>query len=130
MLMLFFNLAAFLLLAIATALQLNDPDPWFWAGFYFICSLIPLLAVFKIYSRALYWICFLFCITAITLTVGGGVEYLRHIHEESLLQGMSPDKPYIEETRELLGTLIALAIITVYPLRNRKKTDETANERE
>ena len=115
-----FDLVAFLLLAIAMVLQFNDPDPWFWVSLYFICSLIPLLAVFRIYNRILYWLGAAFCIAAIGLTVDGGIEYLRHIQQESLLQGMSADKPYIEEARELIGTLIALAIISVYPFRNRK----------
>lgn len=116
-----FDLAAFLLMAIAMVLQFNDPDPWFWASFYFICSLIPLLAVFKIYSKVLYWLGVAFCLAAIVLTADGGLEYLRHT-EESLMQGMSMDKPYIEETRELLGTLIALAIISVYPFRKFKNS--------
>jgi hypothetical protein len=116
-----FDLVAFLLLAVSAALQYNDPDPWFWASFYFACSLVPLLTIFKIYSRILYWLGVAFCITAIGMSVDGGVEYLRHMSEESLLRGMSPDKPYIEETRELLGSLIALAIISVYPFRNRKR---------
>lgn len=120
MLMLF-DLAAFLLLAVAMAFQINDPDPWFWASFYFVCTLIPLLAIFKIFNRVLYWLGIVFCITAIGLTADGGVEYLRHIQEESLLQGMSPGKPYIEEARELLGALIALAIISVYPFRKLAK---------
>lgn len=120
MLMLVFNLVAFLLLAIATVLQLNDPDPGFWASFYFVCSLIPLLAIFKVYNRILYWLGVVFCITAIVLTIDGGIEYLRHFREESLLQGMSLDKPYIEEARELLGALIALGIISVYPFRKLK----------
>lgn len=115
-----FDLVAFLLLAIAMVLQFNDSDPWFWISFYFVCSLIPLLAVFKIYNRVLYWLGAAFCVAAIALSANGGMEYLRHIQEESLLRGMSPDKPYIEETRELLGALIALAIISVYPFRNRK----------
>lgn len=120
MLMLF-DIAAFLLLAVAMALQINDPDPWFWVSFYFICSLLPLLAIFKIYNRVLYWLGVALCIVAAALTVDGAIEYLRHIREESLLKGMSADKPYIEEAREFLGTLIALAIISVYPFRNLKK---------
>lgn len=121
MLMLF-DLAAFLLLTTAAALQFNDPDPWFWVSFYFVCALVPLLAFFKIYSRVLFWLGVAFSVTAIGLTVDGGIDYLRHIQEESLLQGMSPDKPYIEEARELLGALIALAIISVYPFRKLKNS--------
>lgn len=125
--LMFYHLPAFLLLSTAAALQLNDPDPLFWGGFYLLCALVPLLAIFKIHSRLLYGLCFLYGIAAMALTSGGSVEYLQHAHEESLTQAMGPDKPYIEEAREFLGAVIALCIISVYLFRNRK-TDETAND--
>lgn len=129
MLMLY-HAVAFLLLITAAALQLNDPDPWLWGTFYFLCALVPLLAIFNVYSRALYWVSAVFAIVLAGISLGGGIQFLRHLPEASLLHGMSPDRPYVEETRELLGALIALAIISVYPIQNRKKTNETANERE
>jgi hypothetical protein len=90
-----------------------------------------LLAVFRIYSRALYWVCAAFAIVLAGISLGGGIEFLHHIPEVSLLHGMSPDRPYVEETRELLGALIALAMISVSPFfRNRRIINETANERE
>jgi hypothetical protein len=127
--LMFYHVPAFLLLIAAAALQLNDPDPLFWGGFYLLCALIPALAVFKIHSHLLYGLCLVYGIAALVLTAGGGMEYLQHAHEESLTQAMAPNKPYIEEAREFLGAVIALCIISVYLLRNRK-TDETANGRE
>lgn len=109
-----FHVLAFALLAATAALQLNDPDPVFWAGFYLACSLVPLLAVFRIHSRVLYGLCILYGVAALAVTADGVVEFLRHAGGESLIQGMSPDKPYIEEGREFIGTLIALAIVGVY----------------
>lgn len=129
MLMLY-HVVASLLLITSAAVQFNDPDPWLWGTFYFLCALIPLLAIFKIYSRALYWVCAVFAIVLAGISLGGGIEFLHHLPEASLLHGMSPDRPYVEETRELLGALIALGIISVYPFLNPKKANETANERE
>ncbi len=108
-----YYLVAFLLLIAAAVLQMNDPDPLFWGGFYFSCSLIPLLAVFKIKSRIFYAVCVIYGIAVIGPTIDGFFEYLQHANTESLLmKGMSMSKPYIEEAREFLGALIAFGLIT------------------
>ena len=114
-----YHLATFVVLAWFAALQLNDPDPLYWGGFYALCTLVPLLAVFRIESLVLYGLCMIYGVSALVLTGSGELEYLQHAGTESLLQGMNPDKPYIEEAREFLGALIALALISVYPLTRR-----------
>lgn len=116
-----YHVPVFLLLAIATAIQLNDPDPLFWGGFYLLCALVPLLAGFNIHNWILYGVCALYGVIAIGISVSGGLEFLHHVPGESLLHDMSPDKPYIEETRELLGSAIAVAIVVAYAWFNRKK---------
>lgn len=116
-----YHLLAFVLLAWFAALQLNDPDPMYWGAFYALCALVPLLAFFRIESLILYGLCVVYGISALVLTVSGELEYLRHAGTESLLHGMSADKPYIEEAREFLGASIALALISVYPLTRRRR---------
>ena len=108
-----YHVVAFLLLIAAAALQLNDPDPVYWGGFYFVCSLVPLLAIFRINSRILYVLCGIYGLAVIIPTIDGFIQDLRL--GELLLQQMSPDKPYVEEAREFLGALIALGLISVYP---------------
>jgi hypothetical protein len=110
-LLVLYYIAAFLLLILFAAWQFNDPDPLLWGGFYAACALIPLLAVFRIHSWILYALCVVYGIAVIAPTIDGLFEYLRH--SESLLYGMSPDRPYVEEAREFLGTLIAFGLITV-----------------
>jgi hypothetical protein len=110
---------AFLLLIAAAALQLNDPDPVYWGGFYFVCSLVPLLALFRINNWILYVLCGIYGLVVIIPTIDGFIQDLRLA--EPLLQQMSPDKPYIEEAREFLGALIALALVAVYPVMYCKK---------
>jgi hypothetical protein len=41
--------------------------------------------------------------------------------EEPLMQGMNPQKPYIEECREFLGALIALALVLISAVLAKKK---------
>jgi hypothetical protein len=113
-----YHLLAFLLLLGFAAVQLNDPDPLFWGGFYVACATIPLLAVFRINSWILYALCVAYGIAVIAPTLDGFFEYQRH--SESLVHGMSPDRPYIEEAREFLGALIAFVLITVSMLGRRR----------
>lgn len=102
------------LLAWTASVQLNDPDPVFWVGLYGLCAVVPALAIFGRHYPPLNWACIAYCGVALALSISGAVEYLHHASEESLVQDMSPDKPYIEITREFLGTLIALAIVAGY----------------
>lgn len=105
---------AFALLAWTTLVQLNDPDPFFWVGLYGLCAVVPALAFFGRHYTLLNWACIAYCGVALAISISGAVEYLQHASEESLVQDMSPDKPYIEITREFLGTLIALSIVAGY----------------
>jgi hypothetical protein len=119
-----YHLLVFLLLLAAAALQLNDPDPWVWGGFYAMCALVPLLAIFRVNSWFLYVLCAVYGVVVIIPTLDGFLEYLRQA--EPLLQQMSADKPYIEEAREFLGALIALGLISVYPVIQCKKCKQKA----
>lgn len=116
-----YHLLAFLLLAAAAMLQLNDPDPLLWAGFFSSCALTPLLAVFRVDVRILYLLCAAYGIVVLIPTIDGLLEYLRLADSVSLLQGMSTDKPYIEEAREFLGVLIAYGLITVSMLGSKQQ---------
>jgi hypothetical protein len=82
-------------------------------GCFGVCALIPPLSIFKLDVRILYPLCLVYGIVVLLPTIEGFLEYIRRADSESLLQGMSPGKPYLEEARELPGTLIALALTTV-----------------
>lgn len=108
------HIVFFLLLATMSYIQLNDPDPAYWVGFYGLCAIVPALTIFKHNNRYFNWACILFCFLTLAMTISGTYEYLGHMANESLTQDMSPEKPYIEEAREFIGTLIALAIMAFY----------------
>jgi hypothetical protein len=105
-----YHLLALLTLMVFAALQLND-SPLLWGGFYSCCALIPLLVIFRVESRILwllYSVCVIYGIVVLVPAVDGFFEYLKH--EDSLLSGMSADRPYIKEGREFLGALIAVGM--------------------
>jgi len=92
-------------------LQLNDPDALIWIGIYGMAALVPLLGLFNRYSKLIFWLALLCCALAALIEAQGAYTYLQHRHEEALMQSMNPAKPYIEEAREFLGSLIALGLV-------------------
>ena len=94
-------------------LQFNDPDPIIWIGFYTLCALIPLLLLFNLFNRPLFLLAIVWCGVELFISAPGAYQYYLHMAEEPLMQGMNPDKPYIEECREFLGVLIAFALVVI-----------------
>lgn len=102
-----------LLLLAMVAVQYNDPDELFWVAVYGICALIPAIHLAKLDNVYLFGLAVLLCIYAAAISFGGVIEYMQHLQTESLLQPMSPDKLYLEQSREFFGALIALALISI-----------------
>ena len=112
---------ALVLLSFAV-IQLNDPDPLFWVALYGIAALGPLLTLFRPFSAPVLWIGVGYCLAGVALTLGGGVEYLQFADQEPLMQEMSPEKPYIEQAREVIGALVALAMIGAHFFLHRRSS--------
>jgi hypothetical protein len=117
-------LFALVLLAFAS-LQINDPDPVIWIGFYIICALVPLLGLLGQHIKPVFWLALGLCGITLFLYAPGAYQYYLHMTQEPLMQSMNPQKPYIEEAREFLGTLITLGLIVAsewitwyYPKKN------------
>ena len=103
-------------LLVFASLQFNDPDPIVWVSFYAICALVPTLLLFNRFYRAIFWLAVTACAAQLILSAPGAYQYFLHMAQEPLMQGMNAEKPYIEECREFLGALIALALITLSAL--------------
>lgn len=103
-----FNL---LILIAFSALQWNDPDPYLWIAFYLLCAAVPLLALLRKPLKIMVTLAAIACLLEMGRTVAGAYNYYLHMAEEPLMQSMNPNKPYIEEAREFLGSLIAMALV-------------------
>lgn len=101
----------FFALAWFTYLQFNDPDAIFWVVIYASAALVPLLGLFDRRYLVVTLLVSLLCLSEIIFSAPGAYTYWLHRHDEALMQSMNPDKPYIEEAREFLGSLIALAMV-------------------
>ncbi|MCU0449192.1 MAG: transmembrane 220 family protein [Bernardetiaceae bacterium] len=101
------SLGLALLFTLFAGFQYNDPDPWLWIVIYGYVAVVGFLA-----AAGKYWM------FSITLGLGAYLaglvylapsvyEWLTHHRNVSLLYGMAPDRPYIEQSRECGGLLIA-----------------------
>lgn len=108
------QLSTFVILLYMVVVQFNDPDPLFWIAIYGACALVPVFSFLKLNHKPLFYTCLVFCLVAMFVSFEGPLEYTHHYKNESILQSMSADKPYLEETREFFGSLIALLLISAH----------------
>ena len=111
-----YQLFVIVILAYMVVVQFNDPDPLFWISFYGACALVPVFSFLELNNKPLFYACLVFGAIALFISFEGALEYTNHYKDESLLQSMSVDKPYLEETREFFGVIIALALISTHQL--------------
>lgn len=100
-------LGLFLLLAVFAGLQVNDPDPWLWISLYGTAAALCVLALFGKAPRwplVVLWLAY-FGVAASVFP--GFLDWLLHHPFGDLVAEMSDHRPYVEESRELLGLLIA-----------------------
>jgi hypothetical protein len=116
-----FHLLFSITLIMFAGLQINDPDPIVWVGFYLLCALIPALLTFNRFYPPLFWVAVTGCVIELIISAPGAYEYFLRMGEEPLMQGMNENKPYIEECREFLGALIALGLVSLSAAMMRMK---------
>lgn len=119
-------LVIFIILCGFTWLQLNDPDAIFWVIIYGVAALVPLLGLVRRSYLPISLIAVALCLMELIMNIPGYYTYWLHHQNEALMQSMNPDKPYIEEAREFLGSLIALLLVfTSHYLGKEKNTHES-----
>ncbi len=111
-----------LLLWTCVYVQLNDPDPWMWMVLYGCSAVVATVALLGRKLRPIVWVGVMACLVGLVLTAPGFFRYLTQHFGETLLQEMSADRMYIEETREFLGMAIAGAAMAWYVVRSRTTT--------
>lgn len=100
--------------------QLNDPDPYLWAGIYGYVALVSLLAFFRIYKMLLIVAGLVICTGGILYLLPSVFEWLMNHSDVSLITGMSAERIYIEESRECFGLMLALACFAFHYFSAKK----------
>lgn len=110
---------ALLFLAFAVV-QYNDPDPLLWILIYSYVALIAALYLFKVYPVRLLLVSIIGLLIFGCFYIPGIIEWLTVGRPGELTQEMKATKPYIEESREFLGLLIAVGVLVLYYFRERR----------
>ncbi|HET9053955.1 MAG TPA: transmembrane 220 family protein [Cyclobacteriaceae bacterium] len=106
------------------ALQVNDPDPVLWILIYGVMAVISVMAIFEFFNRKLLIGLAVLFVVYLVILFPGVAEWFRQEDKSVLFDDvMKMEYPYIEESREFIGLLICLVILTVYLFRSfRHKT--------
>jgi len=105
--------------------QLNDPDPLIWVSIYVLIGIMSLASAFNISSRYAILGAMVICLVGGLVSFPGVWDYVTNQDGKTIMEGMSNDKPYIEQTREFGGLLIGLLALTFLYIQDRKKTVST-----
>ena len=87
--------------------QFNDPDPMVWIAIYGAVGMIFIISIFRNLSkRAIGFLIIALLVYAATF-FSGFWEWMSKPDKSELFGEMIYDRPYIEQTREFLGLLMA-----------------------
>jgi hypothetical protein len=112
---------ALMFLAFA-ALQLNDPDPILWIAIYAAMAVVCVMAIFDRYNKILLSALELSYIIYCFFLWPGVSEWWAQDDKAVLFDDvMKMEYPYIEESREFLGLVICLIVLTFYTLLAYRK---------
>jgi len=101
------NILIFLLFALFTGWQFNDPDSFIWVTIYGVVSLIAILKVFGIFQRNMVFLIMVALGLYALVHAPYFWEWLTTPNKNEIVGEMVYKKPYIEGTREFLGLVIA-----------------------
>lgn len=107
------------LLAVAAAIQLNDPDPWPWLAVYGAAAALSAIHAWRPLPRALpallAAVAGIWALTLLPAAVG-------RVTPPDLVRAMEPDRPAIEIAREVGGLLLVagwMAVLVAVPTPRR-----------
>ncbi|MDW3193203.1 MAG: transmembrane 220 family protein [Cytophagales bacterium] len=100
-----------LLFIVFAAVQYNDPDPYAWMAIYGVVGLVFLVSLLRpVSKRAVGFLIIALLVYSLTF-IPGFWEWLNRPEKSEIFGEMIYDRPYIEQTREFLGLLIACSAL-------------------
>lgn len=111
-----FNTVCCVLFLISAGLQYNDVDALLWIALYGYGAWACYMAArgrYLIWSYVSGIVVYLAFVVYYLIFKHGVIEWLQHHAAKDLVQSMKADKPWIEETREVLGLLILVSVLAV-----------------
>ena len=116
------NLLLAAMFVVFAYLQINDPDPLVWIFIYGLMGVICVLAAFRITSRIVISVV-LVTFVAYSFVFWEGVKEWFAQPDKSVLfdDVMKMQYPYIEESREFLGLMICVIVLSIHLLLSLRK---------
>lgn len=121
----FFNILFCILFLVSAALQYNDIDPYLWIPIYLYAAWLCYAAARNRYYPRAYLIGIVIygALVAYYLVFKhGALDWFQHHETKDLVQSMKANKPWIEETREVMGLFILIVVLSIDWVAARKLT--------
>lgn len=119
-----FNIVFCILFIISAALQYNDVDPYLWVPIYLYGAWLCYMAARNRYltrSIGFGMLAYLALIVYYLVFKHGAIDWFQHHPAQDLVKTMKAEKPWIEETREVMGLMILVAVLAVDWFVGRKR---------
>lgn len=100
------SIILFIVFALFAYWQRNDNDAALWVIIYGLVAFISLLRIFNIYSRPITTFLMIAFLIYSFWYVGGFFEWLGSEDKGRVFGTMTPEYPYVEESREFLGLIL------------------------
>lgn len=110
----FFHLIASLLFFTMAAIQLNDPDPYYWVVVYISAAIIPAGLCLGKRLETLSKVSIGMILAGLIISGPGAMEYFVANDYASIYGSMLNAKPYVESAREFGGLLIAFIYLALF----------------
>ena len=111
-----FNIVFCIVFLISAALQYNDVDPYLWIPIYLYGAWLCYMAARNRYLPGAYLLgigIYLALVAYFLIFKHGVVDWFQHHPAKDLVKTMKAEKPWIEETREVLGLMILVVVLAV-----------------
>ncbi|SFC04938.1 Transmembrane family 220, helix [Parapedobacter composti] len=111
-----FNIAFCILFVISAAVQYNDADPYIWIPLYLYGAWLCYEAAKgrcrpRAYGAGIF--VYLLFILYFLFFKQGVIDWFQYHPAKDLVKSMKADRPWIEETREVMGLTILIAVLAI-----------------
>ena len=116
-----FNGILTLLFILFAAVQLNDPDPYYWIAIYTLVGAISGFAVLGKYNKNIILTGIGICLIWMYTLIPGVADWFEK-GMPSITGSMKAESPHVEYLREFLGLFIVLLALIFHYIQARKKS--------
>ena len=115
------NFILAVLFLVFAGVQINDPDPILWVMWYVFLSILFFFAGFGKYNIWIIRVGIFISIAWLATLIPDFVDWIK-MGAPTITESMKAEEPHIELTREFLGLVVSLIVLTFLYFSGKKKT--------